>query len=47
MNGRQWTTLSGFVRIFGRTGKFIADNTEEGWFITYIDRDPEIYLWQL
>ena len=25
----------------GRTGICIVDETEKGWFVTYIDRDPE------
>ncbi len=41
MNATSWTTLTGFVRYLGRTGKVVADETEKGWFITYIDRDPE------
>lgn len=41
MNATRWTSLSGFVRYLGRTGKVIADETEKGWFITYIDRDPD------
>lgn len=34
-------TLTGFVKWMGRTGRCIVDETEKGWFITYIDRDPE------
>lgn len=41
MNATRWTSLTGFCRYLGRTGKVIADETEKGWFITYIDRDPE------
>ena len=41
MNATHWTTLTGFVRYLGKTGKVIADETEKGWFITYIDRDPD------
>ena len=41
MNATKWTTLTGFVRYLGRTGKVVADETEKGWFVTYIDRDPE------
>ena len=41
MNATRWTSLTGLVRHMGRTGKVIADETEKGWFITYIDRDPD------
>lgn len=41
MNSTRWVTLTGFVKWLGRTGKCIVDETERGWFITYIDRDPE------
>lgn len=41
MNATRWVTLTGFVRWLGKTGKCIVDETEKGWFITYIDRDPD------
>ncbi|CAG0883255.1 unnamed protein product [Cyprideis torosa] len=41
MNSTHWTTLTDFVKHLGRTGKCIVDETEKGWFVTYIDRDPE------
>lgn len=41
MNATRWETLTGFVQYLGRTGKCLVDQTEEGWFITWIDRDPE------
>lgn len=41
MNATRWVTLTGFVKYLGKTGKCIVDETEKGWFITYIDRDPE------
>ncbi|KDO30767.1 hypothetical protein SPRG_04668 [Saprolegnia parasitica CBS 223.65] len=40
MNATRWTTLSGFVQYLGKTGKCIVDETEKGWYIQYIDRDP-------
>jgi DNA/RNA-binding protein KIN17 len=40
MNATQWTTLGGFVQYLGRTGKCVVDETEKGWFMQYIDRDP-------
>ncbi|XP_028398092.1 DNA/RNA-binding protein KIN17-like [Dendronephthya gigantea] len=41
MNATQWETLTEFVKWLGREGKCKVDNTEKGWFIAYIDRDPE------
>ncbi len=41
MNATKWVTLSGLVKWLGRKGICHVDNTEKGWFITYIDRDPE------
>ncbi|XP_014247929.1 DNA/RNA-binding protein KIN17 [Cimex lectularius] len=41
MNSTRWVTLTGFVKWLGREGKCIVDETEKGWFVTYIDRDPE------
>ncbi|CAB0045144.1 unnamed protein product [Trichogramma brassicae] len=41
MNSTHWTTLSDFVKYLGKTGKCVVDETEKGWFITYIDRHPE------
>ncbi|OQR92540.1 hypothetical protein ACHHYP_03528 [Achlya hypogyna] len=40
MNATRWTTLSGFVQYLGKTGKCVVDETEKGWYIQYIDRDP-------
>ena len=41
MNATRWTTLKGFCMFLGKTGQVIADETEKGWYITYIDRDPD------
>ena len=41
MNATVWETLTDFVMYLGRTGKCEVDETEKGWFVTYIDRDPE------
>lgn len=40
MNATQWETLTGFVKWLGREGKCVVDETEKGWYVTYIDRDP-------
>jgi len=41
MNATRWLTLSDYVKWLGRTGQVIADETEKGWFVSYIDRSPE------
>lgn len=41
MNATRWTTLTGFVKWLGKTGKCTVDETEKGWFITWIDNDPD------
>ena len=41
MNSTIWETLTDFVMYLGRSGKCEVDETEKGWFVTYIDRDPE------
>lgn len=41
MNATRWETLTGFVQYLGRTGKCTVDQTEKGWYIAWIDRDPE------
>jgi len=41
MNATKWLTLSDYVQFLGRTGVCVVDQTEKGWFVTYIDRDPE------
>lgn len=40
MNATQWETLTDFVKWLGREGKCTVDETEKGWFVAYIDRDP-------
>ena len=41
MNATMWVTLTGYVKWLGRTGQCVVDETEKGWYVTYIDRDPE------
>ncbi|KAL3773809.1 hypothetical protein ACHAW5_004102 [Stephanodiscus triporus] len=40
MNSTKWATLSDFVQYLGRRGLVIAEETERGWYVTYVDRDP-------
>ncbi|OQV25477.1 DNA/RNA-binding protein KIN17 [Hypsibius exemplaris] len=41
MNSTKWMTLTGFCMHLGKAGKAVVDETEKGWFIKYIERDPE------
>ena len=42
MNATKWRSLSNFVQYLGREGICIVEDTPKGYFITYIDRDPEV-----
>lgn len=46
MNATKWHSLSEFVKFLGRNGHCVVDETDKGWFITYIDRDPETLAMQ-
>jgi len=41
MNSTCWVTLTSFVKHLGRTGKAIVDETEKGWFVTWIEKDQD------
>mmetsp|Transcript_30012 Transcript_30012/g.45263 ORF Transcript_30012/g.45263 Transcript_30012/m.45263 type:complete len:470 (-) Transcript_30012:72-1481(-) len=41
MNATKWTSLGDFVQYLGRSSKCVVEETERGWYVTYIDRDPE------
>lgn len=40
MNSTRWETLTKFVQYLGKSGQCVVDETEKGWFIQWIDRDP-------
>jgi len=40
MNSTTWTTLTDFCKFLGRESLCVVDETESGWFIQFIDRDP-------
>lgn len=42
MNSTMWATLGDFVKYLGRTGQCTIEETEKGWFIQWINRDPEM-----
>lgn len=41
MNATCWVTLTSFVKHLGRTGKCVIDETEKGWFVTWVEKDIE------
>jgi DNA/RNA-binding protein KIN17 len=41
MNSTKWETLSSFLQYLGKKGIAVVDLTPKGWFIQYIDKDPE------
>ncbi|KAM9468294.1 DNA/RNA-binding protein KIN17-like [Clarias gariepinus] len=41
MNSTQWETLTEFTKWLGREGFCKVDETPKGWYVQYIDRDPE------
>eukprot|EP01084_Bolivina_argentea_P278649 476129_1 len=40
MNSSKWSTLTNFVIHLGKEGKAVVEETEKGWFISWINRDP-------
>jgi DNA/RNA-binding protein KIN17 len=42
MNSTHWTTLTEFAQYLGKTGKCVVEETERGWFVSYIERDASI-----
>jgi DNA/RNA-binding protein KIN17 len=46
MNATKWGTLTDFVQYLGKAGKCVVEETERGWYITFIERNPEILAQQ-
>ncbi|GLC50689.1 hypothetical protein PLESTB_000408500 [Pleodorina starrii] len=44
MNSTRWLTLTEFVKYLGRSGQCKVDETEKGWYITLIHKDPKQQL---
>ena len=42
MNATMWTSLTEFCIYLGKESKAVVDETEKGWFVQYIDRDPRL-----
>ena len=40
MNATKWETLTNFVKYLGKSGQCLVDETEKGWYIAWVDRDP-------
>jgi Domain of Kin17 curved DNA-binding protein len=41
MNSTTWLTLTEYVKYLGREGMCTVEETEKGWFIRLIHRDPQ------
>lgn len=41
MNGTIWETLTDFVKYLGKEGICHVDDTQKGWFVTWIDNSPK------
>jgi DNA/RNA-binding protein KIN17 len=41
MNATRWNTLSDFVKHLGKEGICHVEETEKGWYITWIDNSPK------
>ncbi len=46
MNATKWATLTDFVQYLGKMGKCVVEETERGWYVTFIERDPAILAQQ-
>ncbi|KAM9999915.1 hypothetical protein ACTFIZ_008366 [Dictyostelium cf. discoideum] len=44
MNATEWTSLTEFVKYLGKTSKCVVEETSKGWYIRYINRDPEYVM---
>lgn len=39
MNATIWSTLTDFCKYLGKTGKCVVEETERGWYVTYIEQN--------
>ncbi|KAL7542636.1 hypothetical protein ACHAXR_011949 [Thalassiosira sp. AJA248-18] len=42
MNSTKWASLTDFVQYIGKKGLCLVEETERGWYVTYIERDPAL-----
>ena len=47
MNSTVWTSLTDFCKYLGRESLAVVDETEQGWYVQFIDRDPRAVARQL
>ena len=47
MNSTNWGTLTEFCKYLGKSGICEVDETPKGWFLKYIDRDPDVLARQV
>lgn len=40
MNSTIWATLTDFVQYLGKKGLCVVEETERGWYVQYVERDP-------
>ncbi|KAL3768208.1 hypothetical protein ACHAWU_001898 [Discostella pseudostelligera] len=42
MNATKWATLTDFVQYLGKHGICVVEETERGWYVTYVERDATL-----
>mmetsp|Transcript_23960 Transcript_23960/g.42881 ORF Transcript_23960/g.42881 Transcript_23960/m.42881 type:complete len:434 (-) Transcript_23960:131-1432(-) len=42
MNSTKWAALTDFVQYLGKKAVCVVEETERGWYVTYIERDPAL-----
>lgn len=42
MNATAWSSLAGLCKFLGKEGKCVVEETDKGWFVQWIDRDPKV-----
>merc|ERR1719422_1641654 len=42
MNSTCWVTLTSYVKHLGRSGKCVIDETEKGWYVTWVVKDQDV-----
>ena len=50
MNSTTWASLTDFCKYLGNTSKCVVEETERGWYVTYIEKDVNklvLYVVQL
>ena len=42
MNATKWASLTDFVQYLGKHGICVVEETERGWYVTYVERDATL-----